>query len=771
MAHAILSCAILRNEAEGEAMRDVDYLIIGGGPAGVAAAETLRFEGASGSVALLSADSAAPYRRPALSKGVLINQNGAQNVQLHDISFYDSNDINLFLSCRALAVDPVNRVVLTSSAGAMRYRKLLLATGSRARTLGAPGENLPGVFTLRTLADAVAIAAAVTAASENSGDAVVVGSSFIAMELAAAFVTRGLKTTLIAREQELYQKLCSRTFSVFIRDYFEARGVTLIFGDCVRCFNGDNRLDSVTTHNGLTISCELAAIGAGAEPELEFLKGSGLLVRNGVVTDEHLRASSPDIFAAGDIANFFDPVVKRRARREHWDSAVKQGRIAARNMLDQPRAHRAVTYFFSDVFDLTFNAVGEAGDADEEILRGSTANKSFSILHLKDKRLRGALLLERPLNEEKAVGMLILNRIDLSAPPHPLCDESFPLERAACQTVLILQGGGAMGAFECGVVKALEENGIYPDVVAGVSIGAFNAAIVAGNPRQATPALEAFWRDLSIDTPFALTEEMRRALASNYALFFGTPKFFVPRWMDFPSAADLLPSSWTSFYDPTPVLSLIQRYVDFGRLGRSPVRFLASAVDVETARLQIFDSYIDDLTPGHVLASGSLPPGFPWATIGGRHYWDGGLLSNSPLDLVIEQTSLSSKKVYAVNLFPGVNKLPRNIAEVMARRDEILYCEKMAGSLRSRDVIETFRNLVDEIMAVLPPGTADQIRQRPQYIETMGEASNVSVTRIEYQGEQGELASRNYDFSRQTVDRLIAEGYEAAQAAIARDRR
>ena len=125
--------------------------------------------------------------------------------------------------------------------------------------------------------------------------------------------------------------------------------------------------------------------------------------------------------------------------------------------------------------------------------------------------------------------------------------------------------------------------------------------------------------------------------------------------------------------------------------------------------------------------------------------------------------------MYAVNLYPGVNRLPRNIPEVLSRRDEILYCEKMAGTLRARDTIETFRNLVDEIMAALPAETADQIRQRPEYIETMGEASGVSVTRIEHRSVSGDQAFRDYDFSRESIEHLIRQGYAAAQAAIAKE--
>lgn len=746
-------------------MRNVDHLIIGGGPAGAAAAETLRREGAVGPVALLSAEPWLPYWRPALSKSVLLEDNGAKTIFPHDAAFYDDMGVEVFLGCRAGGVDPARRLVETEFAGTFHYDRLLLATGSRARRLGAPGETLPGVLHLRNLDDAQAIAAAM----RRSRSAVVIGSGFIALELAAAFVTFGIPTTVVSREAAPYPRLNAPAFSAFIADYFRAKGVTMIFGDTVIRIEGLTAAEGVITAQGRAIAGDLVAIGVGAEPETAFLEGSGVAIADGVLTNQRLETSQPGVFAAGDIANFFDPVFKRRRRLEHWDNAVKQGRIAARNMLGQARVHRTASYFFSDVFDLTFNTVGDVEGAGEQVVRGSPQAKSFSVLYLKDARLRGALLLERPLSEERAAGTLILNRIDLSAPPRPLGDERYPLEQTARQTVLILQGGGAMGAFEWGVVKALEEEGIFPDVVAGISIGAFNGAIIAANPRGASAALEAFWRELSVDAPDAPTEEMRLALAAGHSLMFGSPKFFRPRWLAALLEPDQLFSPWTSFCDPTPALELLRRHVDFPSLGQSPVRLLASAVDVETARLRIFDSYIDDLKPEHILASGSLPPYFPWTEIDGRRYWDGGLLSNSPLDLVVEHTSLSNKKVYAVNLYPGANRLPRNMVEVLARRDEILYCEKMAGSLRTRDAIESFHNLVKSIMATLPPEAADTIRQRPDYIESMGEASCVAITRIQHQSEPGELASRDFDFSRRTVERLMALGYEAAKAAIARE--
>jgi predicted acylesterase/phospholipase RssA len=223
-----------------------------------------------------------------------------------------------------------------------------------------------------------------------------------------------------------------------------------------------------------------------------------------------------------------------------------------------------------------------------------------------------------------------------------LGDPGFLLDAITVQTVLVLQGGGALGAFEGGVVKALESENIFPDIVAGVSIGALNGAIIAANPRHATEALESFWRELTVAPPPLPFEDLRRAAVASQILMFGVPNFFRPRWMPpFDGAFE----SWTSFYDLSPMRRLITMYVDFKALKSSPVRLLVGAVDVAAGRLEVFDSYVDDLTPDHVLASGSLPPGFPWSVVDGKAYWDGGIVSNSPLDLVTDRIGRDGKQV------------------------------------------------------------------------------------------------------------------------------
>ena len=362
--------------------------------------------------------------------------------------------------------------------------------------------------------------------------------------------------------------------------------------------------------------------------------------------------------------------------------------------------------------------------------------------------------------EAKAAGALIANRSDISATKAKLSDTGFPLNRAALQTVFVLQGGGALGAFECGVVKALEERDIHADLVAGVSIGAFNAAIIAANPSKATHALEAFWRDLSLDTPDIPNEELRRAVSSLQSLVFGSPNFFRPRWFEPILSPAQLPTSWTSLYDPSPLKATLSKYVAFEKLRDSPVRLLLTAVDVETGQLTIFDSYVDEITPEHVLASGSLPPGFSWTTIAGRHYWDGGLVSNSPLDQVVEVGGLTGQECLCREPVGGQKGFATyDSGGISSGAMKSCFAEKISRNIRTWEYIDNYRKLVEEVMASLDPKTAEQISKRPRYIETVGEACPLSVTRITREPVEGESVSRDYEFSRKSIDQHIADGY------------
>lgn len=741
----------------------IDFLLLGGGLASATAAETLRAAGAEGSIAILSAETIPPYHRPPLSKSFLLNGPDQTNILIHDAAFYRDREIVIHLGARVRRVDVDNRTIETDR-DHFRFGKLLIATGASVDRLAAPGAHLAGIHYLRTVNDALSLYESILQARR----AVVVGASFIGMELAAALITRGVATTLIAREDLVYEKLCSPEISEFFTAYFRQRSVEVIFGEEVKEFFGTTRVEAVATNSGKVVPCDLVAIGIGVHPEIAFLANSGIHVDGGILVNQQLKTNRPGIYAAGDVANFYNPIARARYRAEHWDSAVKQGRIAAWNMLGEQQSWRTVSYFFSDVFDLTFNVVGSTERASERILKGTTKEKSFSVFYLGQERLRGAFLLEQSLVETRAAGALIANRSDISASKAKLSDVHFPLNRAAVQTVLVLQGGGALGAFECGVVKALEERSIHPDLVAGVSIGAFNAAIIAANPGSATTALEAFWHELSLDTPYVPDEELRRSVSSLQSVMFGAPHFFRPRWFEPVLSPAQLPINWISFYDPSPLKATLSKYVAFEKLRDSPVRLLLTAVDVETGQLAMFDSYVDEITPDHILASGSLPPGFPWTTIDGKHYWDGGLVSNSPLDQVVEIGGLSGKNVYVVNLWLEKRALPHSIPQVLARRDEIVFAEKIRRNIRTWEFIDDYRQLVEEIMASVEPKAAEQIRRRPRYIETVGETGPLSVTRINREPVEGESISRDYEFSRTSIDQLIAEGYAIAVKTLER---
>ena len=742
----------------------VEFLLIGGGLASATAAETLRAAGAEGRIAILCAEKTLPYHRPPLSKGFLLNGPDKTNILIHQQAFYRNRNIEIHLGARVRRVDVGSRTIEIEGGAHFSFGKLLIATGAGVNRLSAPGADLSGLHYLHTVSDALSLYRGI----ERVQRAVVVGASFIAMELAAAFATLGIATTLIAKDHLLYSKLRSPEVSEFFAEYYRRRDIELIFGEGVKEFSGRTRVEGVITSSGEIVLCDIVAIGIGVHPEIGFLRNSGIDVDDGILVNQYLETNRPGIYAAGDVANFYDPIARTRSRVEHWDNAIKQGRIAAWNMLGERQSWRTVSYFFSDVFDLTFNVVGSTEKAGEHIIRGSVEDRSFSVLYLGKNRLHGAFLLEQSFVEAKAAGALIANRCDLAAAKAKLPDSRFPLNQAAVQTVLILQGGGALGAFECGVVKALEERSICPDLVAGVSIGAFNAAIVAANPHNATAALEAFWRDLSVDTPDVPYEGLQRALSSLQSLVFGVPHFFRPRWFEPVFTPGQLLTHWTSFYDPSPVKDTLGKYVAFDKLRDGPVRLVLTAVDAETGKLVIFDSFVEEITPEHILASGSLPPGFPWTTIEGKHYWDGGLVSNSPLDQVVEVSGLTDKNIYIVNLWQAQRALPQSIPEVVARRDEILFAERVRRNIRTWEYIDDYRRLVEEIISNLDPKIAEQIKRRPHYIETVGEAGPLSITRITREPVEGVSISRDYEFSRKTVDQYIAQGYAVTAKTLGR---
>lgn len=402
-----------------------EFVIVGGGLAGATTVETLLSGGVAGNrITLVAAEPELPYHRPPLSKGYLLGKRTRDSVFVKPKDFYERAGVMLLLGTKVTTVQPEAHTVTTDQGETLQYGKLLLATGCAVRKLTVPGGDLPGVFTLRTLADADAL----RAAQERAKSVLIVGGSFIGMELASAFAQKERHTTLLHRGKEVFDKLASPEASAFFARYYEERGVSIRTEDeataVERRLGSDGPL-TVTTKRGDTVTADFVAVGIGVAPDTQYLETSGITLDNGIVVNEYLEASVPDVYAAGDVANFFDPLYARHRRIEHWDTAIQHGKIAGANLLGKHEAYSAVSYFFSDVFDLSFDYFGDATDTDHTILRGSFADKAVTLFYLQGSIVRAAFTMGRP-KEQKVLKALIRTQQPLPDPTI-LSDEGVPL--------------------------------------------------------------------------------------------------------------------------------------------------------------------------------------------------------------------------------------------------------------------------------------------------------------------------------------------------------
>lgn len=385
-------------------MRKVDFLLVGGGVATAKCAEVLRKEGADGSILIISVDNYRPYHRPPLSKGLLLGYEQKEGVFFHKESFYEQNGVDLLLNTRIVRLSPDKNMVTDEKGDEFEFGKMLVATGSSPRIMKIEGGDLENIFYLRNLDHSLAIKAAM----ESAKGAAIIGGGFIGMELASAFMQNNIPTTMIVRESELFGKLGSKEISGFFLGFYQEKGVEIWFQEEAARIEGKSEVENVVTKSGKELPCDIAAIGIGVIPETAFLEGSGVGLENGIKTDKYLKTSRDDIYAAGDVANFYDPILRKQHRIEHWDNAIKQGELAAKNMLGQQVPYNIVSYFFSDLFDISFDFLGDNSNIDEVITEGSFEEKSLALYYLKNKVVKAAFLLMRsPEEREKAEQMII----------------------------------------------------------------------------------------------------------------------------------------------------------------------------------------------------------------------------------------------------------------------------------------------------------------------------------------------------------------------------
>jgi len=401
------------------------YLIIGGGLAAATAAEELvrADETARGATVILTAEADPPYHRPPLSKGYLTGTGSRDELPVHPEEFYAANGIEVRFRTRARLIDPASRVCELELNRSIAFEKALIATGASPVRFEGPGRALEGIHYLRTVQDSDRI----RRASQDWNEVAVIGAGFLGMELAAAFASRGIRTTVISRARSVLDRMHNPEVSAFLQRYFERRGVRFLLEDEPYGLLGSGEVNLIHTRRGEKVPCDGVVFAVGAAPNVALAQASRLSVDNGVVVDSCLQTAVPGIYAAGDVANFPDAVFGVRRRVEHWDNADSQGRVAGRNLAGAQERFDRVSMFFTDLFDLSLEVWGMPAEGDRIVLRGELSDRSLFAWHLRDGVVNAAILMGRPQEESEMVERIIRARVNVSGRIALLRDPRRPL--------------------------------------------------------------------------------------------------------------------------------------------------------------------------------------------------------------------------------------------------------------------------------------------------------------------------------------------------------
>ncbi len=365
-----------------------DYVIVGGGLAGASAIKGIRERDIDGSILLVGAEDRLPYHRPPLTKALWFGKRKVEDIFIHDEAFYTDHGVAVHLETRIADLD-INSSTVTGQQGEQyRYRKLLLATGATPRRLAIPGGEIDGVYYYRNLEDYETLRLTLTAGTK----VLVVGGGFIGSELAAAFSANEADVTMIFPGPHL----CSRVFpdylGVAIQRRFAERGIRILAEDRPSAIEKIGTTLRTYTTQGREVDADIIVVGVGVTPEIALAQQAGLAVGDGIVVDALLNTSHPDVFAAGDNAFFPYVTLGRDMRVEHWDNALNQGKCAGRNMAGARQGYSYEPYFFSTLFELDYEAVG---DVDASLTTFADWQKAYDtgvIYYLDDAKVRGVML-------------------------------------------------------------------------------------------------------------------------------------------------------------------------------------------------------------------------------------------------------------------------------------------------------------------------------------------------------------------------------------------
>jgi 3-phenylpropionate/trans-cinnamate dioxygenase ferredoxin reductase subunit len=394
-------------------MNTYTYIIIGGGIAGGNAAGSIREIDPEGTIALVTEEVHPPYQRPPLSKAYLQGKAKLNKVYLHKANHYTERDIKLITESRIIKISPDKHTVVLENGQELMYGKLLLATGGHTWRLPIAGHDLPGVFTLRSIEDADAIREIATPGKH----ALVLGGSFIGAEVAASLSIMGLKVTMVFPESRLLVRAVPEELSVFLHNMYKKRGVRILNGTTPQKLEGDVCIKRAHLSNDEILDVDMVVMGVGIKLNTQLAKEAGLALTDAgaIIVDETLRTSAPDIYAAGDIAAWPDPTFNTRLRVEHWDVAREQGAQAGRNMAGTPEAYTALPYFFSDLFDFSFEAWGNLTAWDHTVLQGSLDANNFTFYYFTDEQIVGILAVNPSDELRDQIPQLIKKRLTYPA--------------------------------------------------------------------------------------------------------------------------------------------------------------------------------------------------------------------------------------------------------------------------------------------------------------------------------------------------------------------
>lgn len=405
-------------------MKSAKYLLIGGGLASSQAVKQLREQDPRGSIILVGEEPCVPYDRPPLSKEFLRGEKPRDALFFDPEQYFHDQSVGLILGVRVQRLEPAAKTALLANGETVAFEKALLATGGRPVRLKLPGGDLAGVHYLRTLDDSAAIAAEAGPAKR----AVIIGAGFIGMEVAASLTQRGVQVTVIEAQPHIWPRFADASLAGFFQDYCTQRGVTFHTSDTVTEIAGQGRPSAVRTRSGRELPCDFVCIAVGIVPNAELAQQAGLTVDNGIVVNEFLQSSHPDIYAAGDVANYLDPIFDKRRRVEHWGHAEYCGQLAGQNMAGAGTPYDLLTYVWSDIFDLHLEFAGDESEHDQVLLRGRFQDKSFTVLYLKQHVLTAYFAINTGSKEFPILQRLIRLKKNLTGKEAQLQDPTFAIK-------------------------------------------------------------------------------------------------------------------------------------------------------------------------------------------------------------------------------------------------------------------------------------------------------------------------------------------------------